>query len=189
MAQHISKINSDKFANAVKASLDEWTRSQRDFTVADVIKSARYPDGSRVGKNTLYSKNSQNKYVHEKLLSTVKVAAARSTMSPAPRSPACREGVGSAFDPTHAMGKQLLEQEDQILQVEAALAGANHHLQRLQEEALVIYAAMNHLSSGRLPELVRRVRILESSVGEEKRLFELLKEARSLANRCDRMRE
>ena len=186
MTEHISKSASAKFAQAVNLSLQEWSGSGKVFRVADVIRTARYPDGLPVGKNTIYAKNRKNNYVHERLLSKVKAAAAKSANQVGSQSRE-RGGAGAAVvSLENAMGRQILQQEEQILQLESALVGSSHRLQHAQVQALIALEAINFLASGQLLEIVRQIRALESAI-TEKRATDIKREGRALARRVGKL--
>lgn len=54
--RHISEVSSARFEVAVSASLERFKRGSLAFSLSDVIRGARYEDGSSVGETTIYAR-------------------------------------------------------------------------------------------------------------------------------------
>ena len=186
---HISEVSAARFEAAVRESLRTFETGGDPFNVSDVIRGAKYADGALVGPNTIYAKNTRNEYVHARLLSDLKVASAKSRRKRRRTAGASGDGQRdrSAEVEFLAIGRQLVEQEGQIQQLEASLASLGHHLQRTQEETYVALVALNQLSGGGLPEVVRQLRELERKVGNASGVARLKVAGESLGAKCARL--
>ena len=138
--KHVSEVASARFAAAVTASLKELAESRRVFSVSDVIANAKYEDGSKVGKTTLYAKNSNGKAVHATLLAKVKAAAVTSKRRQA--SVELESSSASVLAARSGVFKQLVEQEGRLHEAEAAIAGLRHQLGNAQERQYVALACL-----------------------------------------------
>ena len=60
----------DKFQKAIRESFEQLQNiGGKKITKAEIIKNAKFEDGSSVGQTTLYAKNSVTKaYIHAELL-------------------------------------------------------------------------------------------------------------------------
>src|SRR5690348_8427077 len=128
---HISKVNSDRFESAVRKALANIIADKQAFCLNDVIRKARYPDGSAVGATTLYAKNSEGQYVHATLLAHIKAASVRSKLrgraSAKKSSGHPNETLTANGEPT-ALYRQLLEQESRLQELDRNLASLNLQL-------------------------------------------------------------
>lgn len=187
---HISEVSAARFESAVRSALSALTSGSERFSVSDVIRSARYPDGSSVGMNTIYARNTNNEYVHAKLLSDLKIASAKSKK----RRSAKPSGYAKVErpDPSDrvelpALGRQLIEQESRIRELESALASMGHRLQRSQEVAYVALVALSHLVEGGVLEVVRPLKELERTIGDLATQTRLRAHGESLGQKCARL--
>ena len=57
--KHVSEVASARFEAAVRASLKQLIEQRQVFSVTDVVASAKYDDGAKVGTTTIYAKNSK----------------------------------------------------------------------------------------------------------------------------------
>lgn len=185
---HISEVSSARFEAAVRKSLRTFETGDDPFTVSDVIRGAKYADGAPVGANTVYAKNTGNEYIHAKLLSDLKVASAKSKRKRRTADASDNGHQGRSVEVEFlALGRQLVEQEGQIQELEASLVSLEHHLQRTQEETYVALVALNQLAGGGVPEVVRPLRELERKVGNAVGVARLKAAGELLGAKCARL--
>lgn len=183
--KHVSEVASARFEAAVRASLKQLIEQRQVFSVTDVVASAKYDDGAKVGTTTIYAKNSKGVAVHAKLLAEVKAAAVASRS----RRSAVDAGVpsGSVVHANLGVFKQLVEQEARLQQADAAIAGLRLQLANAQEGQYVALACLNALSKGAVLDVIRPMRELESIFADEELVDRLGRQAQALAATCGRL--
>lgn len=189
-ALHISEVSAARFESAVRSALSLLTTGSERFSVSDIVRNARYPDGSPVGMNTIYAKNTNNEYVHAKLLSDLKIASAKSKKKRSVKSAGeTKDEKPSLSDRVElsALGRQLIEQESHIRELEGALASMGHRLQRSQQETYVALVALSHLVEGGVLEVVRPLKELERTIGDLATQTRLRANGESLGQKCARL--
>jgi hypothetical protein len=184
---HISEVSSARFETAMRDSLARLESAGEVFSISDVVRNARYADGTSVGETTIYARDSNGKRVHADLLATIKAASARSRAAKAAKKTKLRESEESEAAVSSSLRRQLVEQEGRLQELETALAAVSHHLHRAQEEQYVLLAALSHLTKGAVLDVVRPLRELEAVLGDLELVGKLKDEAGELASQCSRL--
>ncbi|RDI97572.1 hypothetical protein DVT68_14850 [Dyella solisilvae] len=185
--RHISIVNSERFEFAISQALKVMLAARAPFKVIDVIKAARYEDGSTVGETTLYAKNSDGAFVHGKLLSKIKAASLSSRSKRIPRGARRKTPVSGAARELSGDGplqRQLVEQEVELLGLRAALDQLGLVVLRRQMDLYTILTAMNLLTRGSVLDIQRWLRELEAELPSTVDIGELRSTAAALDVQC-----
>lgn len=181
-SRHISRVSSARFEEAIREALAKIVSGGEKFDVMDVIRLAKYEDGSKVGQTTIYAKSSEGKRVHDKLLGELRAASARSRRTGGAKA----ANVGVEVESADALRKQLVEQESRILELESALASVNLALRGAQEDGLLALLTLSGLTQGAVLRVVRPLKELEGVI--ERPVVEKIRtEAKILIGQCRRL--
>lgn len=184
---HISEVSSARFVAAMTAALSRLESAGEPFLTSDVIRDARYEDGSSVGETTIYAKGIDGKRIHADLLTKIKESSSRSQ-----KKKKCSKSIDLVADAGNAAGvmamrRQLIEQEGRCQELESAVAALTHQMRRAQEESYVVLATLNQLTKGAVLDVARPLRELEGVIGQRDLVAKLKDSASLLASQCQRL--
>ncbi|MBO1927485.1 hypothetical protein J3998_07825 [Thiomicrorhabdus sp. 6S2-11] len=136
------------FEEAIKRSLDVLIDANKPFSQKDVINGAKFRDGSRVGKTTLYKKDQQtSEYVYASLLRDIKNAVDDAKSSPTKKKNASGKAMSpeqlrlennSLKDENSRLTDAVVEQESQLKRLKSVESIDNNLVKKLE---LQVYLA------------------------------------------------
>lgn len=150
-----NRISSSEFKQAIKVSLAALITNGLPITQAKVIKNARCPDGTSVGKTTLYRKNERTgKLIHSDLIEEIENAKARQEKGKGKKSRketilGLKSEIVNLRKENKALYDQVAEQEAEIEELQKGGNREASEINTLQSELYVAHSVILGLYPGR----------------------------------------